>query len=68
MALSKELLDVLACPRCKGNISVKSMFITCSKCRLAYPILNGNVPDMIIDDAWPLEKAKKSKFRHNEKL
>ena len=68
MPLSKELLDVLACPKCKGSISMKGMFIICTKCRLAYPILSGDVPDMLVDDAWPLEKAKKAGFRHKEKL
>jgi hypothetical protein len=68
MALSKELLDVLACPKCRGDIKVNGMFIVCSKCKLAYPVLNGDVPDMLIDDAWPLEKAKKAGYKHKEKL
>jgi len=68
MTLKKELLDVLACPKCKGDIKVQGMFITCGKCKLAYPILDGDVPDMLIDDAWKLEKAKKAGFKHKEKL
>lgn len=68
MVLSKELLDVLACPKCKGSVSVRGMFIACGKCRLAYPVLGGDVPDMLIEDAWPLARAKKADFRHKEKL
>jgi len=66
--MKKELLAVLACPKCKGDVKVKGMFITCAKCRLAYPTLNSSVPDMLIGDAWLLDKAKKTGFRHDEKL
>jgi len=62
--VDEELLKILACPKCKGDIELKGMFIVCEKCKLAYPILD-DVPDMLIEDAWPLEKAKKAKFKHN---
>jgi len=68
MALSRELLDVLACPKCKGGVRVKGMFVVCGRCRLAYPILESSVPDMIIEDAWKLGEAEKAGFRHREKL
>ncbi|RLJ09835.1 MAG: Trm112 family protein [Candidatus Aenigmatarchaeota archaeon] len=66
--MDKELLKIMACPKCKGDIEEKGMFLICKKCKLAYPILNGRVPNMIIDEAWSLEKAKKSKFKHKLKL
>jgi len=65
--IDKKLLEILACPKCKGNVEKKEMFIICKKCKLAYPILD-DVPDMLIDDAWKLEKAEKSGFKHNLKL
>jgi len=68
MPVPKDLLDIMACPKCKGDIEEKGMFIVCKKCKLAYPVLDGNVPDMLIEEAWPLEKAKKNKFKHNLKL
>ncbi len=43
------------------------MFILCRKCKLAYPVLE-DVPDMLIKDAWPLEKAGKQGFRHELRL
>ena len=51
--LRKELLDILACPKCKGKIryDTKKNKIICSKCRLRYPILEGDIPDMLIEDA-----------------
>ena len=60
-------MTILACPKCKGNIELKNMFITCKRCRLAYPILD-DIPDMLIQDAWKLEKAKKAGFKHKLKL
>ncbi|MBS3052026.1 MAG: Trm112 family protein [Candidatus Aenigmarchaeota archaeon] len=68
MSVKKELLEILACPKCKGDIQEKSMFLVCKKCKLAYPVLDNDVPDMLIEDAWKLEKAEKAKFKHNLEL
>jgi len=68
MPVPKDLLEIMACPKCKGDIQEKGMFILCKKCKLAYPVLDENVPDMLIEDAWKLEKAKKNKFKHKLKL
>jgi hypothetical protein len=66
--IDKELLRIMVCPRCKGDIHEKEMFLVCKKCGLAYPVLDGKVPDMLINDSWPLEKAEKSNFRHKMTL
>lgn len=58
----------MACPKCKGAIKEEGMFITCAKCRLAYPVLDNDIPDMLIEDAWRLQKAEKAKFRHKLKI
>ena len=68
MGIAKELLEVLACPKCKGDVNEKGMFILCHKCSLAYPVLDKTVPNMLIEDAWPVGKAKKSNFKHGLKL
>ncbi|HKZ45700.1 MAG TPA: Trm112 family protein [archaeon] len=68
MSVPKDLMEILACPKCKGDVRENSMFIVCSSCKLAYPVLDQDVPDMLIEDAWELEKAKKSRFKHNLKL
>ena len=51
--LKKELLDILACPKCKGNLKydMKKNKLICNKCRLKYKILKGDIPDMLIEDA-----------------
>lgn len=67
MSVPKSLLEILACPKCKNEVKEKGMFLICSKCKLAYPVL-GNVPNMLIEDAWSLAKAKKMRFKHKLKL
>jgi uncharacterized protein YbaR (Trm112 family) len=68
MSVDKELIKILACPKCKGTVKEEKMFLVCKKCRLAYPILDGNVPNMLIEEAWPLGKAEKKGFKHDLKL
>ncbi|HLO27381.1 MAG TPA: Trm112 family protein [Geobacteraceae bacterium] len=52
MALSAELMAILACPKCKGSIeSVEGgSFLACRNCRLRYPVVDG-IPLMLIEDA-----------------
>lgn len=67
MALPKELLEILACPKCKKDLEEIGMFLVCRSCKTAYPILE-DVPDLLLEDAWDLEKAEKENFKHNLKL
>ncbi len=55
MSVSKELLDILACPQCKGNIKLaeKKDGLICEKCKLLYPIRD-DIPVMLIDEAITL--------------
>jgi uncharacterized protein YbaR (Trm112 family) len=66
--MKKEFLDVLACPQCKGDIEEKGMFLACKRCNLAFPILDEEVPNFLLDEAWNLEKAAKNGFKHKLKL
>ena len=55
MAISKELLDIVACPKCKQKVFLKpdeSGFV-CENCKLLYPIEEG-LPNFLIDEARPL--------------
>jgi uncharacterized protein YbaR (Trm112 family) len=51
--LSKQLLDVLVCTKCKGELDYdkKKNVLVCGKCRLKYKILKGDIPDMLLEDA-----------------
>jgi len=55
MSISKELLDILACPKCKGEIHLNEAQdgLICSNCKLLYEIRDG-IPIMLIDEAKPL--------------
>ena len=50
--LEKELLDVLACPNCKGDLEYKidDEKLICHTCRLKFSIKE-DIPIMLIDEA-----------------
>ncbi len=52
MTISKELLDILACPKCKGDVHLneKRDGLICDACRLMYQIKD-DIPVMLIDEA-----------------
>jgi uncharacterized protein YbaR (Trm112 family) len=52
MTISKDLLDILACPKCKGDIHLNQTGdgLICEACRLMYPIKD-DIPIMLIDEA-----------------
>ncbi|GAB4488972.1 MAG: hypothetical protein OHK006_20100 [Thermodesulfovibrionales bacterium] len=53
--LSEQLLAILACPKCKGDIAwrEKEQLIVCARCGLGYPVRDG-IPVMLIDEALEL--------------
>ena len=55
MAIDKELLDILVCPKCKGDIRLTEQQdgFVCAACKLLYPIKD-DIPVMLIDEAIPL--------------
>jgi uncharacterized protein YbaR (Trm112 family) len=56
MTLSQELLDILACPKCKGELHLaeKQDGLVCDACKLLYPIKD-DIPIMLIDEARALK-------------
>ncbi len=55
MPISQDLLDILACPKCKGDIHLNPSKdgLICEGCRLMYPIKD-DIPIMLIDEAIKL--------------
>lgn len=52
--VDKKLLDILACPKCKGNLKLNENSLICRQCKLRYRI-EDDIPIMLIDEA---EKIK----------
>jgi len=52
MSLSPELLSILVCPACKGELvyAQAENTLTCNACRLRYRIEDG-IPVMLVDEA-----------------
>ena len=57
MTFSKELLSKLACPACRGPVTLTpdDAGLACAACRLLYEIRDG-IPTMIVELAKPLEQ------------
>jgi len=58
-SLHPELKQILACPRCKGELEFREADdeIVCHACKLAYPIRQ-DLPVMLVDEARPLGAGK----------
>lgn len=54
--MDEELLEILACPKCKGGLALSSdeSELRCEKCRLSYRVDDG-IPILLIDEASPIE-------------
>ena len=52
MPLSPELLSILVCPACKGDLTydASAQTLTCSRCRLRYKVVD-DIPVMLVDEA-----------------
>ncbi len=55
MNVSPQLLEILVCPKCKGELEYRESdpSLVCHNCRLKYAISDG-IPIMLIDEAEPL--------------
>ncbi|GMT41844.1 MAG: UPF0434 protein [bacterium] len=60
MGIDKELLEILACPKCKGDLTQteKQDGLVCPACRLLYEVKD-DIPIMLIDEALPLDENLK---------
>jgi len=54
--IKKELLDILACPACKGTVVLNEAGtgLVCARCRVRYPI-EEDIPIMLIDRAEKID-------------
>ncbi len=56
--IKQELLDILACPKCKGAVQLteRKDGLLCEKCQLIYEIRE-DIPVMLVDEAKPVTSA-----------
>lgn len=57
MPVSPDLLDLLVCPQCKGDLEYRTEpaeSLVCHACRLVYAV-EDDIPIMLIDEAKPLD-------------
>lgn len=50
--IDKDLLDILACPACRGDVRQEKDTILCVLCGRRYPIRDG-IPVMLVDESEP---------------
>ncbi|MGH2682822.1 MAG: Trm112 family protein [Actinomycetota bacterium] len=53
MSVDKELLDILACPNCRGDVEYREnegLIVCLGRCGYKYPVRDG-IPVMLIDEA-----------------
>mgnify|MGYP003701055717 CR=1 FL=1 len=52
MAISQDLLEILACPACKAKVELKAdgSGLKCTECKRVYPIRD-DIPVMLVDEA-----------------
>ena len=55
MTLSPQLLSILVCPKCKGELEYRAdePSLVCNACRLKYPVRD-DIPIMLVDEATPI--------------
>ncbi|MBN2434909.1 MAG: Trm112 family protein [Spirochaetes bacterium] len=65
--IDSKLLNILACPACKGDVEydAKAQSIRCLECALVYPVVDG-IPVMLIDKAQKPEKEEGKKEKDVE--
>ncbi len=56
MPVAQELKEILACPKCKGELEFREekQEIVCRTCKLVYRI-EDDIPVMLVDEAKPLQ-------------
>lgn len=57
--LDERLLEILVCPKCKGELEHRTdpEELICRSCALRYAVQD-DIPVMLIDEARPLENGR----------
>ncbi len=63
--IDKKLMEILACPKCKGDVYEKDDKIICEQCQVYYPVKD-DIPVMLIDEAVPLSEKGEEEEKGKE--
>jgi hypothetical protein len=57
--IRKELLDILACPQCKGlvKLNAEKNGLVCDTCKLLYEVRD-DIPIMLIEEARKIKETE----------
>ncbi len=57
MTIAKDLLEIIACPKCRGELKLSEdeNFLICENCKIKYPI-EDDIPILLVDEAQPLDE------------
>jgi len=60
MGLDQQLLDILVCPQCKGELALVEggVSLLCDRCKLKYPVRD-DIPIMMVDEAIDMRQQQK---------
>ncbi len=62
MGLDQQLLDILVCPQCKGELALieGGVNLLCERCKFKYPVRDG-IPIMVIEEALDMRQQRKER-------
>ncbi len=57
MSVDPQLLEILVCPKCKGDLEYRETenVLICGACSLSYPVRD-DIPIMLLDEATPVSR------------
>jgi uncharacterized protein YbaR (Trm112 family) len=58
MSIHPDLLEIVRCPKCKGEVSEREGAaghdLVCARCKLVYAVVD-DIPNFLVEEARPLE-------------
>ncbi len=64
--IPEELLKILACPKCRGELLYLKDCFVCEHCMLKFNIID-DIPDFLIDDAEKITQEQIKKLKNERK-
>lgn len=62
-----KLLEILACPKCKGDLIYKNEGFICVECKLLYKV-EDDIPNFLVDEAENLIEEDLKEILSNKEM